>query len=69
MILEQIINSRLFLVDAQKNLLEADGRFEVIDEVVGIDFDVAQARSLWEAAAPEMWSAAEIMPVTGLFLI
>ena len=38
-----------------------DGRFEVIDEVVGIAFDPAQARSLWEAAAP----AAEVdIPIT-----
>jgi len=29
-----------------------DGRFEVIDEVVGIGFDVNQARQLWEAATP-----------------
>lgn len=29
-----------------------DGRFEVIDEIVGCRFDVEQARSLWEAAAP-----------------
>ena len=29
-----------------------DGRFEVIDEVVGCSFDVAQARQLWDAAEP-----------------
>ncbi len=29
-----------------------DGRFEVIDEVVGVGFDVNEARQLWEAAAP-----------------
>ena len=29
-----------------------DGRFEVIDEVVGCAFDVAEARQLWDAAAP-----------------
>ena len=29
-----------------------DGKFDVIDEVVGCRFDVEQARSLWEAAAP-----------------
>ena len=29
-----------------------DGRFEVIDEVVGCRFDVEQAAALWEAAAP-----------------
>ena len=29
-----------------------DGKFEVIDEVVGCRFDVAEAKALWEAAAP-----------------
>ncbi len=29
-----------------------DGRFEVIDEVVGCEFDVGSARALWEAAPP-----------------
>ena len=29
-----------------------DGRFEVIDEVVGCRFDVAEARERWEEAAP-----------------
>ena len=29
-----------------------DGRFEVIDEVVGCEFDVDSARALWEAAPP-----------------
>ena len=29
-----------------------DGRFEVIDEVVGCDFDPAAARQLWDAAQP-----------------
>ena len=29
-----------------------DGKFNVIDEVVGCRFDVAQAKELWEAAAP-----------------
>ena len=29
-----------------------DGRFDVIDEVVGCRFDVDEAKSLWEAAAP-----------------
>ncbi len=29
-----------------------DGRFDVIDEVVGCRFDVQQAKELWEAAAP-----------------
>ena len=29
-----------------------DGHFDVIDEVVGCRFDVAQARELWDAAAP-----------------
>ena len=29
-----------------------DGRFEVIDEVVGVGFDVNEALKLWEAAAP-----------------
>ena len=29
-----------------------DGKFDVIDEVVGCRFDVAEAKSLWEAAAP-----------------
>ena len=29
-----------------------DGRFEVIDEVVGCDFDVAEAERIWTEAAP-----------------
>ncbi len=29
-----------------------DGKFDVIDEVVGCRFDVEQAKALWEAAAP-----------------
>ena len=29
-----------------------DGKFDVIDEVVGCRFDVQQAKELWEAAAP-----------------
>ena len=29
-----------------------DGRFEVIDEIVGCTFDTAQAEALWNAAAP-----------------
>ena len=29
-----------------------DGKFDVIDEVVGCRFDVQQAKDLWEAAAP-----------------
>ena len=29
-----------------------DGKFDVIDEVVGCRFDVAEAKALWEAAAP-----------------
>ena len=29
-----------------------DGKFDVIDEVVGCRFDVGEAKSLWEAAAP-----------------
>ena len=29
-----------------------DGKFDVIDEVVGCRFDVAEAKELWEAAAP-----------------
>ncbi|MBR4473802.1 MAG: VanW family protein [Oscillospiraceae bacterium] len=29
-----------------------DGKFDVINEVVGVSFDVSQARQLWEAAAP-----------------
>ena len=40
------------LKEPQDAAFTDDGRFEVIDEIVGIDFDVAHARSLWEAAAP-----------------